>query len=143
MNEEEAIEICKDIRDKEDYFGHLAIETVLNLIKKQQAEIEDLKKSVDYTYEAYQDAGNKMFDYTEEIEKKDRQLKIKDEYLKLIRDLGFDYDGFDTVQSLKELIDQLIDYAVKAIKNDDKYEVYEGSNGNKFNILLEKIKEDK
>lgn len=46
MNEEEAIEIYKDIRDKEDYFGHLAIETVLNLLEEanRQLSVELQKK---------------------------------------------------------------------------------------------------
>ena len=45
MNEEEAIEICKDIRDKEDYFGHLAIETVLNLLEKKNITIIETKEA--------------------------------------------------------------------------------------------------
>lgn len=49
-----------------------------------------------------------------------RQLKIKNEYLEMIYAVGFDYDGLDTVESLKQLIDQMCDYAIKGIKNDDK-----------------------
>ena len=50
----------------------IAIETVLNIIKKQQAEIKDLQKSVDEIYEDYQDVGKKMFEYSEKLEKKDK-----------------------------------------------------------------------
>lgn len=77
-----------------------------------------------------------------EIAELERQLKIKNQYLGLIHNIGFDYDGFDTVESLKSLIDELVDYAVKAIKNDDKYVVYQGGNGKHFNILQEEIEND-
>ena len=36
----------------------------------------------------------------------ERQLKIKNEYLKMIYAIGYDYDGFNTVESLKQLIDE-------------------------------------
>ena len=77
MNKEEtqAIEYLKTrlslLHRNYQFATEQAIERLLNLIEKQQTEIEDLKKSVDYTYEAYQDAGKKMFDYAEEVEKKD------------------------------------------------------------------------
>ena len=72
-----------------------------------------------------------------------RQLMIKNEYLKLINDLGYDYDGFNTVDSLKGLIDELCELAKKGIKSDDKYAVYEGSSCKKLNILQEEIQEVK
>ena len=74
-----------------------------------------------------------------------RQLKIKNEYLQLISDIAYDYDGLNTVESLKQLIDELVDYANKAYKNDDKSIAYFGSgkNGGRiFNILHEEIKEE-
>lgn len=67
-----------------------------------------------------------------------RNLKIKDEYLKLIIDLGFDYDGYEKSESLKVLIDELVDLAKKALWNDDKSEVYFGDDKN-YNILMEEI----
>ena len=70
-----------------------------------------------------------------------RQNKIKDEYCELIYELGFDYDGLNTVESLKGLIDDLIDYAKKSIKNDDNSVMFEGMNDTKYNILREKIDE--
>ena len=71
-----------------------------------------------------------------------RQLQIKDEYLDLIIALGFDYDGFNTVESLKELIDELVDYARKAKICDDKSVIYGGGNlGKPKNILLEEVEE--
>lgn len=66
---------------------------------------------------------------------KERQLKIKDEYLKLIIALGFDYDGFNTVEGLKALIDELVELAKKALKSDDKSTMYIGNE--EKNILFE------
>ena len=37
-----------------------------------------------------------------------------DEYLYDIWAIGYDYDGCNTVESLKELIDELVSYAAKA-----------------------------
>ena len=70
----------------------------------------------------------------------ERKLAIKDEYLKLIIDIGYDYDGCNTVESLKELIDELVGYADKALKNDDKTEAYINGKGESLNILQEVIK---
>lgn len=72
---------------------------------------------------------------------KRRKLKIKNEYLELIIALGYDYDGCNTVKSLKKLVDELVELARMARKNDDKTCCYEGGNGKKFNILTEEIKE--
>lgn len=71
----------------------------------------------------------------------ERQIKIKDKWCQLIMDLGFDYDGLNTVESLKCLIDELVDYAHKAIICDDVSVVYVGADDKKSNILLENIKE--
>lgn len=37
-----------------------------------------------------------------------------DEWLELINDIGFDYDGCNTVEGLKELVTELVDMATKA-----------------------------
>lgn len=71
----------------------------------------------------------------------ERQIEIKDKWCQLIIDLGFDYDGLNTVESLKGLIDELVDYAHKAIICDDVSVIYVGANDKKSNILLENIKE--
>lgn len=55
-----------------------------------------------------------------------RQLKIKDEYLSLIIGLGFDYDGYNTVESLKSLIDEIVELARKASVCDDKSVIFGG-----------------
>lgn len=71
----------------------------------------------------------------------ERQIEVKDKWCQLIIDLGFDYDGFNTVESLKGLIDELVDYAHKAIICDDVSVAYVGADDKKSNILLEDIKE--
>lgn len=79
-----------------------------------------------------------------ELEKKDREIQIKNNYLDLIWQIGYDYDGLNKVESLKELIDELVDYAIKAKKNDDKSVIYEGQRGKEIinqNILFEKVDE--
>lgn len=69
----------------------------------------------------------------------ERQIKIKDKYCQLIINLGFDYDGFNTVDSLKGLIDELVSYAQKAIEYDDKEVIYVNGKGERDNILGEPI----
>lgn len=67
-----------------------------------------------------------------------REIKIKDEYLLLIDMMLYDYDGCNTVKSLKELIDETRDYIHKALKNDDKSVITVNSK-KKFNILHEEV----
>lgn len=70
-----------------------------------------------------------------------RQIEIKNEYLGFILALAYDYDGFNTVEGLKGLIDELSKYASYALDNNDKIPVYRDGNGNDFNILHERIGE--
>ena len=58
----------------------------------------------------------------------------------MICDLAYDYDGCNTEKSLKELIDELVDYSKKAIKNDDTSIAYIGGE-KEFNILFEERRE--
>lgn len=90
------------------------IDTVLNLIDKQQKQIEE----------------------------KERQLKIKNEYLQLAHDIAFDYDGCNTVKSLKSLIDEIVELINKAYKNDDNSIIYIGGNSKKFNILHKEVENE-
>lgn len=71
----------------------------------------------------------------------DEQIKLKNAYCQLIVDLGFDYDDYSNVESLKSLIDELVGYAQKAIDNDDKTAIYVDEDGHEQNILLEDIKD--
>lgn len=72
----------------------------------------------------------------------ERENKIKKEYLRLIYDLGYDYDGLEGAESLKVLIDELVDLAAKGLRNDDRSVIYDGGDGTrKKNILLEDVEE--
>ena len=78
----------------------------------------------------------------EEIKRLKRQIRIKDSYMHLIYAIGFDYDGYNDVKNLKDIIDELVDYSKKAVRCDDKWVAYEDGNDKKLNILMEEI-EDK
>lgn len=65
------------------------------------------------------------FSGVEELEDREKNHKklstsykpnCTDEWLELIHDIGFDYDGYNTVEGLKELIDELVDMATEARK---------------------------
>ena len=73
----------------------------------------------------------------------ERQIRIKDGYCDLIWSLGVDYDGCNTIGSLKSLIDELVDYAKKACRNDDKYAIGENLAGKYYNILYEEVEKPK
>lgn len=49
-----------------------------------------------------------------EIVQENENLK---KWLKLIKDIGFDYDGYNDVGSLKSLIDELVSYSKYALKD--------------------------
>ena len=73
----------------------------------------------------------------------ERRLKIKDEYLKLIIDIGYDYDGYENdVLGLRDLIQEMCKYAEAALNEDDKTPMLISSKNGKtvnLNILGEEI----
>ena len=79
----------------------------------------------------------------ERIRELERQIKIKDNWCYMIYAIGFDYDGYNDAKNLKGIIDELVDYANKAMECDDKSPVYSSldSKGNetKENILFEEV----
>lgn len=95
---------------------------------------ESFKKDEDI-----EDKDNPFYLAAKIIETQERQLKIKNEYLQLAYDIGFDYDGCNTVESLKGLIDNILDLTTKAYKNDDTSTVYIGGDDKKYNVLYEEI----
>ncbi len=69
-----------------------------------------------------------------------KQIEIMENYLELIIDLGFDYDGCNTIESLKVLIDELVHYAKLGRACNINTPVY--ANGGKYyNILHEELKD--
>lgn len=71
-------------------------------------------------------------------DKLERQIKIKNKYFQMIIDYGFDYDGLNSVESLKYLVDDLVDLAKSGLKSDDKRPIYFNSN-KQYNILNEEL----
>ena len=111
--------------------------------KKTEEYIRSLEKKIKELEENYI-PKSLVRENIKELEKKDREIQIKNNYLDLIWQIGYDYDGLNKVESLKELIDELVDLAAKGIKNDDKSVMYEGHRGKEIinqNILFEKVDE--
>lgn len=66
----------------------------------------------------------------EKIEYLKSKIENKDRWCQLIADIGYDYDGFNNVDSLKSLIDELVQYALYSRDNYDYLEFQkEGKNG--------------
>ena len=70
-----------------------------------------------------------------------REKEIMTKYMQLIVDIGFDYDGYNKSEDLKELIDEIVEYATLGIECNDKKVMYQNET-KKYNILMEEI-EDK
>ena len=81
----------------------------------------------------------KVLDERDELVKK---VKIKDAYLQLIIDLAYNYDGFNDIDGLKGLIEELSEYAKMALKNDDKSSIYIDGRDRELNILDEVINDN-
>lgn len=69
----------------------------------------------------------------------DKSTIIMEKYLELIADLGYDYDGLNSVESLKALIDELVRYANLGRVCNTTEPIYENG-GKKYNILMEELK---
>lgn len=82
-------------------------------------------------------------DATTMLEDLIRKNEIKDKYLHLIRMKAVDYDGYNTVKGLKDLIDELSVYAKLAMENDDLEPMWLDGNNHLKNILEEDLGEDK
>ena len=82
----------------------------------------------------------------EKIKDLERKLKIKDEYMELIRDILYDYDGYydeetkkGSIEGLASLVDLTIEYLGYSLKANDKKEMYQNAKGEKLNILFEEL----
>ena len=74
----------------------------------------------------------------EKIEKLNKQVEIMEKYLELIYDLGFDYDGCGTIESLKKLIEDLVHCASLGRACNTTEPIYTNM-GKHYNILHEEI----
>lgn len=68
----------------------------------------------------------------------EEKVTIKDKYSALIRDISYDYDGCNSVESLKCLIDQIVEWSVNSIMCDVERVVY-ASRDDEYNILGDKL----
>ena len=93
--------------------------------------IEKLEKHIEF----YEKHGS----YKEKINEMQRQIDIKNAYLDIIYDIGIDYDGCNTIKSLKELIDEFMKWAKFAIENNDREPMFIGARDKEFNILHEEL----
>ena len=117
-------EIEFDVRDCDwEAFKRLCGFTEEDSFEKHKMRVNVLLKTIDRLY---------------------RQVRIKDAYCELLCDIAVDYDGFYTVSGLKDLVDELVGLAKKAIENDDKSVAYwslEDGKEYNLNILEERIGE--
>lgn len=78
---------------------------------------------------------NELFN---EVEENQGMIIIMEKYLELIHDLAFDYDGCNTIEGLKKLIDELDRYARLGRCCNTNSPIY--VNGDKYyNILNEEL----
>ena len=62
----------------------------------------------------------------EKVKYQKNKIDNKDKWCQLIIDIGFDYDGCNTIESLKGLIDELVRYALNSRDNYDYEEILKG-----------------
>ena len=77
-----------------------------------------------------------------ENEELKQQIIIMEKYFELINNISFDYDGYNDVTGLKGVIDELNRLANLGRVCNTTESIYE-SKGVKFNILLQKLPEQK
>lgn len=73
-----------------------------------------------------------------QLQEKEKIIIIMEKYFELICDLGFDYDGCNKVESLKNLIDELVHYSNLGRVANTTEEIYMNKDKS-FNILHEEI----
>ena len=128
--DEVKIKLCNLFNCSVDYLMGLSEAKALSIKNKR---LEDRLKSFEITYyHLYKSCQA-------EIESLKRQIKIKDEYLKMMWFIGADYDGYEITDGLKSVIDDLMDLCEKAGNNNDTYAMYEGCGNKYYNILQEEV----
>lgn len=129
------INLCDSCPNDNDYKTIITIDRE-PLFKEALTE-EEIKKAM---------TDKSIFEITleskdKEIERLNNIIKIMEKYLELIIDLGYDYDGFNSIESLKTLIDELCKYASLGRACNTTECIYE-DNHKKYNILMEELKEE-
>ena len=105
-----------------EYLNQLKFERNMleNIVQNMEVSKED-KEFIDMTYR-----NTELLEENQELKEKVEYLKSKienkDRWCQLIADIGYDYDGFNKVDSLKSLIDELVKYALYSRDNYDYLE---------------------
>ena len=77
----------------------------------------------------------------EENKKLNNIIVIMEKYFELIVDLGYDYDGLNSIENLKGLIDELVRFASLGRVYNTTEAIYVNED-KKYNILNEELKGD-
>ena len=101
---------------------------------------EQVKACIARAEDEYDMLKDRVHEQYDELKQLNRQIKIKDNYCQAIINIGYDYDGYNTVEGLKKIIDELVSLAQRSIDNDDKSGFYVGD-GKEYNVLMEEIGE--
>jgi len=121
--EQDKIITYKDANQLSDYITNL------------QEELKSANESITW----WQNRFNAL---QEENERLNNIIKIMEKYFELIIDLGYDYDGFNQVESLKGLIDELVKYASLGRAYNTTEPIYEDGKGKIYNIINKELKGD-
>lgn len=83
-------------------------------------------KDFNYISNKYQELQKENEQLKEKVKYQKNKIDNKDNWCQLIADIGFDYDGCNTIESLKGLIDELVRYALNSRDNYDYEEILKG-----------------
>ena len=97
-----------------------------------------IELNTEYATSQLQRLCNEIDDLQDENKKLKRENEIMRAYLRMILDIGYDYDGCRKAKSLMELIDELLELAQDALDVNDEKIHYTNLDKN-YNILLEEI----
>lgn len=135
MSEEEYMECSVVAYPREIRFLHQNGSTISHCVDRHISDyVGRLQKEMDSV-----DDYNRSI--TIEQLKLKKQIEIMEKYLELIIDLGFDFDGCNTVESLKGLVEELVHLASLARACNLTETIYENG-GKKYNILHEEIEDN-
>jgi hypothetical protein len=90
-------------------------------------------------YKNYFEQVKEIDELQQKLQRKDNIIKIMENYLELIYDLGYDHDGCESTGDLMSLIDEIVKYASLGRVYNTTETIYVNGN-DKYNILHEKIK---
>ena len=118
-------------------------------MNKEERMYELLKHRYDKkikTFNLFEDI-EALLQENEQLKEKVKYQKIKidnkDNWCQLIADIGFDYDGYNTIESLKGLIDELVRYALNSRDNYDYKEILKGDSleeeNKKYKEVIDKL----